>query len=94
MDEILEAGPGKVGKDFYEKSLKQKSNGGSPLEAGARLAVFLGSDASNGITGKLISAIWDKWEDWPANIKALNETDVYTLRRISGRDRAMNWGDK
>ena len=94
LDEIIEAGPDKVGKDFYERSLKQKSTGGSSLEIGAQLAVFLGSDISNGITGKLISAIWDKWEDWPKNKKTLNESDVYTLRRIAGRDRSMEWGDK
>lgn len=94
LDEIIEAGPDKVGKDFYERSLKQKSTGGSSLEIGAQLAVFLGSDISNGITGKLISAIWDKWEDWPKNKKTLNDSDVYTLRRIAGRDRSMEWGDK
>ena len=26
LDEIIEAGPDKVGKDFYERSLKQKIN--------------------------------------------------------------------
>ena len=32
LDEIIEAGPDKVGKDFYERSLKQKSTGGSSLK--------------------------------------------------------------
>lgn len=94
LDEVIEAGPDKVGKVFYERSLKQKEGGGSPLDVGAGLAVFLGSDASNGITGKLISAVWDRWKDWPAHLEDLNKSDVYTLRRIAGRDRNMNWGDK
>ena len=94
LEEIIEAGPEKVGKAFYEKSLKQKASGGSPLDAGACLSVFLGSDASDGITGKLISAIWDRWEDWPHHLEELNKSDVYTLRRITGRDRDMAWGDK
>ena len=94
LEEVLEAGPARVGKDFYEKSLKQKMTGGSPLEIGASLAVFLGSDYSNGITGKLISAIWDKWEDWPKHLEELDKTDAYTLRRIVGRDRGLDWGDK
>jgi len=93
LDEILEAGPEKVGKDFYERSLKQQSSGGAPIERSAELAVFLGSDASNGITGKLISAVWDNWSEWPKHLNELSESDVYTLRRIAGRDRSMDWGD-
>src|SRR6185436_20968340 len=58
LDEVLTAGPEKVGAGFYERSLKQKEQGGAPLERGAELAVFLGSAASDGITGKLLSALW------------------------------------
>jgi len=94
LDEILEAGPEKVGKAFYEHSLKQKESGGAPLDRGADLALFLASDASNGITGKLISAVWDNWEHWPEHLDELTSSDAYTLRRITGRDRGFSWGDK
>ena len=93
LDEIIKAGPQKVGKFFYERSLKQKKNGGVPLEKGANLAVFLASSKSDGITAKLISAIWDKWEEWPSHLDELNKSDAYTLRRIVGKDRNFNWGD-
>lgn len=94
LDEIIDAGPRKVGQAFYEQSLLQKESGGSSFDFGASLAVFLGSDSSNGITGKLISAVWDKWEEWPSHLEELNKSDVYTLRRIAGRDRGLDWGDK
>lgn len=94
LDEVIVAGPDKVGKTFYERSLKQKESGGSPMDFGSRLAVFLGSPKSNGITGKLISAVWDRWDDWPDHLEDLSNSDVYTLRRITGRDRGMTWGDK
>jgi NAD(P)-dependent dehydrogenase (short-subunit alcohol dehydrogenase family) len=94
LDEILEAGPEKVGHEFFERSLKQKASGGAPLDLGAELAVFLASVASDGITGKLISAIWDNWEYWPEHLNELSSSDVYTLRRIIGRDRGLTWGDK
>ncbi|MGI2033767.1 SDR family NAD(P)-dependent oxidoreductase [Rhizobium panacihumi] len=94
LDEILEAGPEKVGQSFYDKSLRQKEGGGAPLDAGAGLAVFLASAKSDGISGKLISAIWDNWEQWPAHRDELSRSDAYTLRRIAGRDRDMAWGDK
>ena len=94
LDEVLEAGPEKVGKAFYESSLKQKESGGAPLGRGAELALFLASAASDGITGKLISAVWDDWERWPEHLEELSSCDVYTLRRIVGRDRGFSWGDK
>ncbi|ESS71606.1 (S)-1-phenylethanol dehydrogenase Ped [Methyloglobulus morosus KoM1] len=94
LDEVLEAGPEKVGQDFYERSLKQKESGGIPLSRGADLALFLASSASDGITGKLISAVWDDWEHWPEHRDELSTSDVYTLRRITGRDRGFAWGDK
>lgn len=93
LDEILQAGPKKVGQDFYDRSVKQKSSGGVSMNSGSELAVFLASDASNGISGKLISATWDKWQDWPNHIDVLAKSDAYTLRRIVGRDRGLDWGD-
>lgn len=94
LDEVLEAGPEKVGQAFYDRSLKQKQSGGAPIETGAGLAVFLASAASDGITAKLISAVWDNWEKWPEHLEELSSSDAYTLRRIAGRDRGLSWGDK
>jgi NAD(P)-dependent dehydrogenase (short-subunit alcohol dehydrogenase family) len=92
LDEILEAGPDKVGKQFYEASLKQKESGGTSLDKGADLAVFLGSNESDGITGKLIAAVWDPWQDFPEHQQDLASTDVYTLRRIIPSERGLKWG--
>jgi NAD(P)-dependent dehydrogenase (short-subunit alcohol dehydrogenase family) len=94
LDEILEAGPEKVGTHFYEQSLKQQSQGGTPLSAGASLCVYLASGESDGITGKLISAVWDPWETFQTYIEDLKNTDIYTLRRITPADRDKAWGDK
>jgi len=93
LDEVLEAGPNKVGKTFYERALKQKVEGGVPLERGAELAVFLASAASDGVTGKIISAVWDPWEHFPDHLDDLQKTDIYTLRRIVPKDRGLSWGD-
>jgi NAD(P)-dependent dehydrogenase (short-subunit alcohol dehydrogenase family) len=88
MDELLAAGPEKVGPEFYEKMVKQQKQGGTPLEKGAELAVFLASAASDRITGRLLSAIWDDWANLPAVRTELATSDVYTLRRITPDDRA------
>jgi len=93
LDEVLAAGPERVGADFFARAQKQRDTGGAPLSAGADLAVFLGSPASDGITGKLISAMWDPWRDLGAHLEDLRSSDVYTLRRIVPKDRGWSWGD-
>ncbi|MHB8626465.1 MAG: SDR family NAD(P)-dependent oxidoreductase [Aggregatilineales bacterium] len=92
LDEALGAGPEKVGAAFYARALKQKNEGGVPLERGAALTVFLASAASDGITGKLISAVWDPWDKLQDYRSDLQNTDVYTLRRIVPSDRGLEWG--
>lgn len=93
LDEILEAGASKVGKDFYEQSLKQKEQGGTPLSVGASLCTYLASSFSDGITGKLISAVWDPWENFSEHLDELLSSDIYTLRRIVPKDRGKTWGE-
>jgi NAD(P)-dependent dehydrogenase (short-subunit alcohol dehydrogenase family) len=91
LDEVLAAGPERVGKDFHQRALQQQRSGGVPLRRAAELAVFLGSAASDGVTGKLLSAIWDPWLELPQRGAEL-DSDVYTLRRIVPGDRGLDWG--
>jgi len=94
LDEVLKAGADKVGQSFYQRSLKQRDQGGTPLGIGADLAVYLASAASDGITGKLISAVWDDWQHFADHKEELATTDIYALRRIVPKDRGKTWGDK
>jgi NAD(P)-dependent dehydrogenase (short-subunit alcohol dehydrogenase family) len=91
LDEVLEAGPDTVGNAFFEKALKQRDSGGVPLEKAARLCVYLASSESDGITGKLISAQWDPWENLHQFREQLAKSDVYALRRIIPEDRGLEF---
>jgi NAD(P)-dependent dehydrogenase (short-subunit alcohol dehydrogenase family) len=91
LDEVLAAGPALVGESNYKKALKQKQDGGASLELAAGLCLFLASGASDGITGRLISAPWDSWKDLPAHREVLEKSDIYTLRRIVPGDRGLTW---
>jgi 3-oxoacyl-[acyl-carrier protein] reductase len=93
VDQVLEAGPEKVGTEFFAKNKKWAEEGAVPLKLGANLAVYLAGAGSNGITGKLISAQWDPWEKLH-EFKADLAGDIYTLRRIVPKDRDKKWGDK
>jgi NAD(P)-dependent dehydrogenase (short-subunit alcohol dehydrogenase family) len=91
LAEVLEAGPQKVGQAAYEKALKQQRDGGAPPEKAAALAAFLASSATDGITGRLISAVWDDWHNLPSRRQHLSGGDVYALRRILPEDRGLKW---
>jgi NAD(P)-dependent dehydrogenase (short-subunit alcohol dehydrogenase family) len=91
LDEVLEAGPEKVGEAFYKKAIEQANSGGVSLKKGARLCVYLASELSNGITGRLISALWDPWENLQEHFDDIMRSDIYTLRRIVPKDRHKSW---
>jgi 3-oxoacyl-[acyl-carrier protein] reductase len=93
LDQVLDSGPEMVGAEFYERMTKIKQQGGTPLSIGAKLVVYLASDESNGITGRLIAAAWDKWVTLHERAKDLDATDIYTLRRIVPADRGRRWDD-
>ncbi len=91
LDELLAAGPGKAGEAAYARARKQRDQGGVPLDKGAALVTFLASAESDGISGRLLSAVWDDWEHLPAWRQELAGSDVFTLRRITPKDRGVTF---
>lgn len=51
-------------------------------EKAVELCLFLASDKSNGLSGKLISAVHDDWRNFHGHLKEIMSSDAYTLRRI------------
>jgi len=81
LEEVLAAG-GATGDKTRAGAIPQlQSAGGSPEKAAA-LAVFLASDESDGLSGRLISAVWDNWQAVPAYIEEIMSSDIFTLRRV------------
>jgi 3-oxoacyl-[acyl-carrier protein] reductase len=83
LDEVI-ASNDLAGKEFSE-ALKRQSSGGTDPSIAASLIAFLASDASDGITGKLISAPWDPWENDQFCENLRNDKDLATLRRIDNK---------
>ena len=79
--EIFQVGMA-AGKAEHEKKRAVLGSGGVPLELSAELAVFLASGASDGLTGKIISAVHDDWKGFAASKEELSASDNYTMRRI------------
>jgi len=80
LDQVLAAG--EEAGIYYEKAKKQKASGGVPPERTAELAVFLASDASKNLTGRLLSAVWNDWEK--LDIERVANSSLYQFRRING----------
>ena len=80
-DEIMKAGEAAGDKEIAvaEKLIRE---GDTCKEKAAGLALFLASEKSNGITGRLISAVWDDWGTLDSRKGELTK-DLYTLRRIA-----------
>jgi 3-oxoacyl-[acyl-carrier protein] reductase len=90
-DQLLAAGPDKVGAGLFERMTKLKAQGGTPLAVGADLCVYLASAESDGVTGRLLAAVWDPWPFTDAVKQDIAATDIYTLRRIVPGDRGKPW---
>jgi NAD(P)-dependent dehydrogenase (short-subunit alcohol dehydrogenase family) len=90
LEEVLRAGPEDAAAD-YHFALEQQRKGGQPPENAAALACFLASQESEGITGRLISAVWDPWQTLATHAAELRTSDIYTLRRITPEDRGKQW---
>lgn len=76
-----------AGTDYLERTRRELEAGGVPPRLAARAVVFLLSDRAAGITGRLLAAPWDRWWEWPEHQDAIEDTDLFTLRRIVPEDR-------
>jgi 3-oxoacyl-[acyl-carrier protein] reductase len=85
-EQVLAAGPERAGADIHARNRKCADGDAVDPRLGAALCVHLASAESDGITGKLISAQWDPWQN-PREFRAGLQGDVYTLRRIVPADR-------
>ena len=82
QDDVLVAGD-RAGDLFAKVRAARETGAGTvPPELAAELAVFLASDASGSLTGKLISAPHDPWREWNGRVQQLNGSAMYTIRRL------------
>lgn len=81
LDDLIAAGPEKVGAVVYEKSLKQKKEGGQSPFKTLELCLYLLSGEAKGLYGKTLSAIWDPFLDFK-DVHQLSQSDIYTFKRV------------
>lgn len=81
VKKMLNAGVQVLGKDLYKAISDIDKFGGTPMEIPSELCCYLASKNSDGITGKMISARYDDWKNFPENKSEMSASDIYTLRR-------------
>ena len=67
---------------LYALGQRVTSGGGASLERATALAVFLASEASGTLSGRLISAVTDDVPNLPTQIQHIMASDAFTLRRV------------
>jgi NAD(P)-dependent dehydrogenase (short-subunit alcohol dehydrogenase family) len=67
---------------LYALGQRVTSEGGASLERATALAVFLASEASGTLSGRLISAVTDNVPNLPTQIQHIMASDAFTLRRV------------
>ena len=90
-EEVLARGEKLAGQKEFESAAKLQRDNSAKLEKVLGLVETLLSKQSAGISGKLISAPWDPWQNLPALREELMKSDIFTLRRIVPEDRGKKW---
>jgi 3-oxoacyl-[acyl-carrier protein] reductase len=79
LTETLAAGD-QAGPAAAAEARRQATTGGTDPALAARLVRFLASPRSDGLSGRLLSAVWDRWDN--IEIGQVMRTDWYTMRRV------------
>ena len=66
----------------YRRGVQVTSGEGASIERAAELAVFLGSDDCGAMSGRLIRAFADRFEEFPARVDEIMASEAYQLRRV------------
>lgn len=81
----LHVGPAMAGDEHFEHTQRLLREGSVPIEVPVGCVRFLLSDRARELTGKTISASFDPWgtPEFVELIPQINQSDLYTLRRIN-----------
>ena len=92
LSSVIEAGPEAAGEREYEAARRAFAGGPDILRRAAGCVYALCNQNPPKITGRLVSAVWDPWENLEAHAETITRGDIYTLRRVTPQDRGERWG--
>ncbi len=90
FNEQLEADKNSIGDKNWNDLQNRLASGGDPIDKAPELALFIASQNRKELNGRVISAIWDNWEEISNQKEKFIETDVFQMRRIVPKDRGID----
>ena len=69
-------------KGLFGLGVRVTSGGGASIERAADLAVFFASDDSGKLSGRLISAVADDFDNLPPRIPEIMASDAFIVRKV------------
>jgi len=85
--EQLMADKNYIGEKNWQDLQNRLSTGGASIEKAPELALFIASQNRKELNGRVISAIWDDWENISNQKEKFIDTDIFQIRRIVPKDR-------
>ena len=67
---------------MYQQGVEVTSGKGASIERAAQLAVFLGSDSCGKLSGRLVRAAIDHFEDFPSQTDRIMSSEALLMRRV------------
>lgn len=88
----LKFGPEKAGEKYYNETISKLKEGSIPIKTVIDCLIYLISEESNILSGKTISASFDKWNSDEFNqcLELIQNSELYTMRRINLRNFSEN----
>lgn len=80
-EEMRDAAKDAGATDLFEVGKRVTSGGGASIDQVADLAVFLASDDSGDLSGRLVHSVLDDFSNLPPHIPEIMASDAYQLRR-------------
>ena len=81
-EEILEAGTAAGNRELQERGELVTTGGGASIERAAELALYLASDESADLNGRLISATSEDFPFSPETLRQIKESEAFLIRRV------------
>jgi 3-oxoacyl-[acyl-carrier protein] reductase len=69
-------------EELFQYGQRVTSGGGASMDRAADLAVFLASDDSGNLSGRLVQAVSDDFPSLPPRVPDIMASDIYKLRRV------------
>ncbi len=90
FDEQLKIGKNTIGEKNWQALQDRLASGGDSIYKASELALFIACQNRKELNGRVISAIWDNWENISKQKEKIIDTDVFQMRRIVPKDREID----